>query len=107
MVELPSEENDHMERTDIRKRIGLRIKELRAERNISQDDLAYAIDMSRSYLAEVETGKRNISGVNIERISDGLDASVQAFFDSPMFGESKAGVEYDSSAAPTEVSSGS
>ena len=63
--------------------------------------------MSRSYLAEVETGKRNISGVNIERISDGLDVSVRDFFDSPMFGETKAGVEYDSSAAPTEVSSGS
>ena len=70
---------------DVRIQIGLRIKELRAKADISQDDLAYSIDMARSYLAEVETGKRNISIQNLERIANGLGTSLDEFFDSSYF----------------------
>ena len=74
-----------MGNTDVRKIVGLRIKELRALRGVRQDELAYSIGMSRSYLAEVETGKRNASGVNLERIATGLDVSLREFFDTPLF----------------------
>ncbi|MBR3317488.1 MAG: helix-turn-helix transcriptional regulator [Atopobiaceae bacterium] len=74
-----------MEQIDIRVRMGLRIKELRADANLSQDKLAYAIDISRSYLAEVETGKRNVSIVNIERICNGLGVSMDEFFSGELF----------------------
>lgn len=74
-----------MERIDIRVRIGLRIKQLRANAGLTQDQLAYAIDLSRSYLAEVETGKRNISIVNLERICDGLQVSLADFFADELF----------------------
>lgn len=70
---------------DIRARIGIRVKELRDARKLSQDSLAYSINMSRSYLAEVETGKRNVSIQNIVRITEGLDVSVKKFFDSDLF----------------------
>lgn len=70
---------------DIRARIGIRVKELRDARKLSQDSLAYSINMSRSYLAEVETGKRNVSIQNIVRITEGLDISVKEFFDSDLF----------------------
>lgn len=70
---------------DIRARIGIRVKELRDARKLSQDSLAYSINMSRSYLAEVETGKRNVSIQNIVRITEGLDVSVKEFFDSNLF----------------------
>ena len=74
-----------MERIDIRVRIGLRIKQLRANAGLTQDQLAYAINLSRSYLAEVETGKRNISIVNLERICDGLQVSMTGFFADELF----------------------
>ena len=74
-----------MERIDIRVRIGLRIKQLRANAGLTQDQLAYAINLSRSYLAEVETGKRNISIVNLERICDGLQVSLTDFFADELF----------------------
>lgn len=74
-----------MERIDIRVRIGLRIKQLRANAGLTQDQLAYAINLSRSYLAEVETGKRNISIVNLERICDGLQVSLADFFADELF----------------------
>lgn len=37
---------------DIRSKIGLRIKELRAERGVSQEEFANLIGMSRSYFGE-------------------------------------------------------
>ena len=74
-----------MDNIDIRMRVALRIKQLRAERNVSQDKLAYAIGMSRSYLAEVETGRRNISMINLERVCGGLGVSLEQFFSDELF----------------------
>lgn len=81
----PSDGRACMDRIDIKVRVGLRIKQLRAQKGISQDKLAYSIDLSRSYLAEVETGKRNVSIINIERICNGLGVSVAEFFESDLF----------------------
>ncbi len=66
-------------------RIGLRIKELRNEMGISQETFAYSIGMSRTYFAEVEVGKRNVSIQNIDKIAKGLGVSLQAFFNSSLF----------------------
>ena len=74
-----------MDGIDIRVRIGLRIKQLRAQSGLTQDKLAYSIEISRSYLAEVETGKRNISSVNLERICNGLGISLAEFFNNELF----------------------
>ena len=74
-----------MDDIDIRVRVGLRIKQLRAATNMTQDRLAYTIDISRSYLAEVETGKRNVSMINLERICDGLGVTLEEFFSDELF----------------------
>ena len=70
---------------NIKQKIGQRIKELREQKHISQKDLAYTSDIDRSYIASVESGKRNISIVNIEKISLAMDVSVQEFFNSNLF----------------------
>ena len=80
-------EGDGMHDYDIRSKIGLRIKELRAERGVSQEEFANLIGMSRSYFGEVETGKRNVAAVNREKITKGLGVSLAEFFDSEFFGE--------------------
>ena len=80
-----SKGDPHMAELDIRARIGLRIKHLRAKAHLTQDALAYGIGLSRSYLAEVETGKRNVSAVNIERICGGLGVSLAEFFADDLF----------------------
>ena len=74
-----------MTRLDIKMRIGLRIKELRGTLGMSQEAFANSIDMSRTYLAEVEIGKRNISIENIDRICGGLGISIREFFDADIF----------------------
>lgn len=66
-------------------RVGLRVKELRAERGVSQETFANSIGMSRTYFAEVEVGRRNISIENIDRIAAGFGVSLREFFDSELF----------------------
>lgn len=74
-----------MTELDPKMRVGLRIKELRAELGMSQEAFAYSIEMSRTYFAEVETGKRNVSIENIDRIARGLGGSQKEFFNSDLF----------------------
>ncbi len=74
-----------MTQLDTKMRVGLRIKELRNALGYSQETLAYSIEMSRTYFAEVETGKRNISIENIDRIAQGLCVSLKEFFNSDLF----------------------
>lgn len=66
-------------------RVGLRIKELRGRLGMSQEAFAFSIEMSRTYFAEVETGRRNVSLENIDRIAKGLGVSLREFFDSEIF----------------------
>lgn len=74
---------------DIRTKVGLRIKELRLESGMSQEDFANHIDMARLYFAEVETGKRNVSIANLEKIVDGLGVTMEEFFASQVFSSGK------------------
>ena len=61
--------------------LGKRIKELRSKMGISQEKFALKIDMDRTYFATVESGKRNISLVNIEKIAKGLGISISELFE--------------------------
>lgn len=61
--------------------LGLRIKELRNQLGLSQEKFALKIDMDRTYFATVESGKRNISLNNIEKIADGLGISISKLFE--------------------------
>lgn len=60
--------------------IGQRIKELRKQTGLSQEEFAMKINMDRSYFASVEIGKRNISINNLEKIIKGFDISFEKFF---------------------------
>jgi len=74
---------------DIRKKIGLRLKELRLQQHLTQEALAYKAEVDKTYLNEVENGKRNISVINLEKvIAKGLQLSIHQFFDSIYFKES-------------------
>ena len=69
----------------ITKMVGLRIKDLREGLGMSQETIANSIGMARTYFAEVETGKRNVSIRNLTKITKGLGVSLAEFFDSPLF----------------------
>ena len=65
----------------IKEALGIRIRELRNKSGLSQEQFALLIDMDRTYLASVESGKRNISLKNIKKIADGFNISLSELFD--------------------------
>ena len=65
---------------DVRIKIGLRIKELRQAKRLSQEQLALKAEIDRTYMASVENGKRNVAIVNIEKIITALGESFDSFF---------------------------
>lgn len=65
---------------DIKLLVGKRVKQLRNEREISQEELANLAGLDRTYITSVECGKRNISIVNIEKLANALHVSLKEFF---------------------------
>ena len=52
--------------------IGDRIRDLRTEADLSQEKLAFACDLDRTYIGSVERGERNISALNLKKIAKAL-----------------------------------
>jgi transcriptional regulator with XRE-family HTH domain len=71
--------------TDIRLRVGSRIKELRNNLKISQEQLSFKAELDRTYINSVEAGKRNISVVALEKIIIALESDYFGFFNSEKF----------------------
>jgi transcriptional regulator with XRE-family HTH domain len=61
---------------DVRVRVGRRLRKLRMQHGWTQVQMAERLGLDRSYLAEVECGKRNISIINLEVISKGFAVSL-------------------------------
>lgn len=70
---------------DIRVLVGNRIRTLRQQKHISQESLAALCDLDRTYISGVESGKRNISIVNLEKIALSLGLDLKIFFSSECF----------------------
>jgi len=56
--------------------LGVRIRTLRKKRGWSQVEMAEKVGIDRSFLADVERGKRNISILNLHLIAEGLEVSI-------------------------------
>lgn len=54
---------------------GERVRVLRQARGLSQEALALAAGLDRTYIGGVERGERNISLLNIQKIAQALNVS--------------------------------
>ncbi len=70
---------------DIKLKIGQRIKELRKELNLSQEALALKSEVDRTYMTDVENGRRNVSIEILEKIISALKVSFTVFFNAKEF----------------------
>jgi transcriptional regulator with XRE-family HTH domain len=70
---------------DIKLKVGQRIKELRKELELSQEALALKAEVDRTYMTDVENGRRNISIEILEKIIRALEVSFTEFFNSKEF----------------------
>lgn len=64
----------------IKQKFGDRVRMFRKQKNLSQEKFALKIDMDRTYLASVESGKRNVSLENIYKIANGFDITLEELF---------------------------
>jgi len=65
---------------DIRVRFGNRLRQLRHRQGWTQEELADVLGLDRSYIAEIELGKRNVCLKNIEVIAKGFKVSMGQLF---------------------------
>lgn len=63
------------------KQIGIKIKELRIQANLSQEKLAFAAELDRTYIGSVERGERNISLINTKKIAKALNVKITNLLD--------------------------
>lgn len=60
--------------------VGNRIKYLRKQMGLSQEKFALKAEMDRTYLAGIESGKRNATIQSIEKIVNALEISMKDFW---------------------------
>lgn len=59
---------------------GARVRELRTNRNWSQEQFAHVAELDRTYVYEIERGRRNPTLDVIHRIAHALDVDVADLF---------------------------
>ncbi|UIM99696.1 helix-turn-helix domain-containing protein [Yersinia ruckeri] len=60
---------------------GRKIRELRSARSISQEELAWACELDRTYISGIERGVRNPSLKNIIKIANALNIKPSTLFE--------------------------
>jgi transcriptional regulator with XRE-family HTH domain len=68
---------------DIKSLIGKRIRDLRKQRGLSQEELGWEAELHFTYIGAVERGERNCSIITLEKIAKGLGINIKDFFDIP------------------------
>ena len=61
---------------DITQLFGEKVRSIRKELQLSQDELADLCGLHRTYIGAVERGERNITLLNAEKIADALQVSL-------------------------------
>ncbi len=56
--------------------LGKTVKEYRNKLNISQEKLAFICGFDRTYISLIERGQRNISFLNLLKLSKGLETNI-------------------------------
>ncbi len=59
---------------------GNRVRELRTNKNLSQEQLANLANLHRTYIGMIERAEKNITLVNIEKIVNALNIEIKDFF---------------------------
>ena len=62
--------------TKTSRKLGANIKRIRTKKKMSQGDICRKLDMDRSYMSAVESGRKNITLAVLERLAGALGVSV-------------------------------
>ncbi|MFV8360396.1 helix-turn-helix domain-containing protein [Flavobacterium sp. LS1P3] len=70
---------------NIKEKFGFKVKQLREEKGFSIEYLANISNVDRTYISDIEKGKRNVSITIIEKIILALDTDFIEFFNDNNF----------------------
>ena len=59
---------------------GDKVRELRKEKGLSQEELSFKADLHRTYIGMIERAEKNITLINIEKIAKALDVTLKELF---------------------------
>lgn len=59
---------------------GEKVRELRKERGLSQEDLSFKAELHRTYIGMIERAEKNITLINIEKIAKALNVDLKELF---------------------------
>ncbi len=66
---------------DVKAEYGKKVREIRRIQGVSQESLADLAGIDRTYISDIENGKRNVSIETIFKIADALETPVVKFFE--------------------------
>ncbi|WP_417881657.1 helix-turn-helix domain-containing protein [Xanthomarina gelatinilytica] len=61
-------------------KFGERVREIRKEKGLSQEELAHKADLHRTYIGMIERAEKNITLINIEKIANALEVNINDLF---------------------------
>ena len=70
-----------MKKDEILVKIGMKIRKLREEKNIPQQDLAAACNFEKSNMSRIEAGKTNLTVGTMIKICEGLNITLVELVD--------------------------
>ena len=60
---------------NISSKLGQNMKRIRMKKNMSQGDIARALEVDRGYISNIESGKKNLTLTTIQKLADALGVS--------------------------------
>ncbi len=66
------------DKTEILILFGKRVREVRMQKGLSQEQLASIADVHRTYIGMIERAEKNITLLNIEKIANALDIKISS-----------------------------
>jgi len=65
---------------EILEKFGSKVRKLRLDKNLSQEELAHKAGLHRTYIGMIERGEKNITLINIEKITNALAINICELF---------------------------
>lgn len=65
---------------NIEEQLGMRIRFLRKQKNMSQEQLSFESDINKNYISDLENGTRNPSLKVIARLAKALNVTLEELF---------------------------
>ena len=64
-------------KSEILIKFGDRVREVRTQKGLSQEQLAHLADVHRTYIGMIERAEKNITLINIEKIANALQINIK------------------------------